>query len=112
MNKTKALEDLIANTRIWAGDTGLKNALKIAGQAAAELAELKEENEKNRLGTEMHYWVKITRLRAELDKANKVITDGVQAVNTDFVNNNRIGLSTWFLAAESYLAFLPQEEKR
>ena len=40
MSETKALEDLIANTRIWAEDTGLKNALKIAGQAAAELEEL------------------------------------------------------------------------
>jgi hypothetical protein len=103
---TKSLDLILEKVQLFDPNLGL-----LFDQAAAELAELKEENEKNRLGTEIHYWVKITRLRAELDKANKVITDGVQAINTDFVNNNRVGLSTWFLAAESYLASLPQEDK-
>ena len=97
---TKSLDLILEKVQLFDPNLGL-----LFDQAAAELAELKEENEKNRLGTEIHYWVKITRLRAELDKANKVITDGVQAINTDFVNNNRVGLSTWFLAA------LPQEDK-
>ena len=88
MSETKALEDLIANTRIWAEDTGLKNALKIAGQAAAELEELVNhvkylENEAfGCFGTN-------AQLRIELDRARGMIGD-LQISESDYRSSHDV----------------------
>jgi methylaspartate ammonia-lyase len=68
---TKYIDGVIVRVRKMYTARDIHNA----DQAAAELAELKEENEKNRLGMAIHYGVEIATLQAALDEARKIIEE-------------------------------------
>jgi hypothetical protein len=52
------------------------------------------------------------QLRSSLDGARKVIEYGVQAVDTDYINHNRAGLSNWYQVASAYIASHPKDGEK